>query len=137
MTTNDLNRRVAEAIEPKPDSGGLYDRGQYLSIGSAWESHHVVAVGIGEYQRIDWQPRKFDTDENANALLLELMPLPSLCKVLDGEGGLLWSCFCGDIDNEDNESHAYTIDRKLAVRAAFLAMIETPEGKRVLEERRK
>src|SRR5688572_21785285 len=67
-----LHELISETFEPKPNSHDLRFRSPVwkLSIG------HV------------WQPVDFDTDEAANAMLLEAMPFPRLVKDENG----VWGC---------------------------------------------
>lgn len=62
----------------------------------------AVVLGNGEKTFLDrwtspqrtasWDAPNFDTDETANAMLLEAMPMGSLCYRRMGDGTMIWEC---------------------------------------------
>lgn len=130
-----INRRIAEWLEPISTGRALwnYVEGHYYSHFYAWESHAVEGVDIGEFQRIDWQPRDFFLDESANAQLrrkarLQLMLGHRYIKGVLQDDNEYW--FCGP-PNEisaralDIKVLAHDLDDKTAVVLAFVKFMES------------
>lgn len=112
MTSDDLNSRLSELIEPMPKEHSPSDIGSSSKL-KAWYF----------LQNEGWQPRAWDTDETANAMLLEMMPYATLHHFSGSKGRInsdedFWACSCL------GEHAANDPDRKLAVRAAALAYFE-------------
>lgn len=108
-----LELEISEAIEPKPND---WTEHGFLSRMDAWICHNPHSnVRKGEYE---WRPRPWTTDETANAILLEMMPFPTLSHYngkADGDPTPFWACWAL------NEPLSESASRKLAVCLAFKA----------------
>ena len=108
MTRDALNRAISESIEPMPVDPPLC---RTLSPNKGWDPR-LLSMGDG-CAYYGWIARDWDTDESANAILLDAMPAPELYKITSTH----WSCR-SDWGLEGREEHT---DRKLAVHAAYCA----------------
>lgn len=101
MTSDEKNRKISEHLEE-------------------WRWIHVCdsicAYGCTHTNTLP-EPRAWDADENASALLLERMPHPYLVKLGDE-----WECAADDWYRQG--AYIFAGDRKTAIRDAYLAMIE-------------
>jgi hypothetical protein len=116
-----LNEKISNWFEPKPTwiktcSGGIE---LILSIGGAWLCPERCITATGEsdscvqHIAVGW-----DTDEAANAMLLEAMPEPSMYR----STGKLWRV--RPDGGKDDSLKAEHLDRKIAIRLAFTKWAE-------------
>jgi len=117
--TEDINRAISESIEPNlapPDITQVCSslRRETLSPLSAWECE----LGDGPFSGV-WKPRAFDTDEDANAMLLErMLDTNAIVKMIrQGDGRLLLTV---------DEIGGIYPNRKLAIRNAYFQWIQQP-----------
>lgn len=110
MTKDELNRRIAESIEPKPQGYSVMKDGDrpHRSPLDAWSlMWNYITTQMLFCKAI---PRDFHVNEYANAMLLEMMPDPLLSKV-----GSQWEC---DV-NSSGTIMGLSQDRKTAICLAF------------------
>lgn len=120
----DLHRRISEKIEPMPEMTDSDREVAILCSLNSWSKYSPMAawkLSTTGYDNGDvpiWEPQDWTGDEEASAMLLEMMPMAVLFRCSpDGPWACRWSSVATAAEN-------YISTRREAIALAFDKMSE-------------